>query len=220
MKFRIITVILFCLLLCGCSYTEPDSRYTVTAMGFDRRDGKVTAVLRVIDATKGEQGGSPATFTLTASGKNLREASEKLSESLSKKPSFGHCGLLVFSENCDVEFLNDALSLCEENRISKRARITVCNNVLPLLSYEGLATAEDFVGIIDSAGKKYGVGQHSAFFEIETALLLGEDFALPRFSLSDKVSFSGLLTFEKGQPHRNLNLKEGAEYLKNGRDNL
>ena len=109
MKLRIITVLLLCLLLCGCSYTEPDSRYTVTAMGFDQRDGKVTAVLRVIDASKGEQGGDPDTFTLTASGESLREASEKLSASLSKTPSFGHCGLLVFSENCDSSFLKDIL---------------------------------------------------------------------------------------------------------------
>ena len=57
MKKRIVIVLLLLLLLCGCSYTEPDARYTVTALGFEQTTKGVRAVVRVIDAAKGEKGG-------------------------------------------------------------------------------------------------------------------------------------------------------------------
>lgn len=214
MKKRIVIVLLLLLLLCGCSYTEPDARYTVTALGFEQTTKGVRVVVRVIDAAKGEKGGEPDTFTLSAEGKDLREGFENLWASLSKKPSFGHCGILVFADNCDTVFIGEALALCEKNDLSKRTRLAVCNNVEGLLSDENLSTGEDFAELVDSAGEKYGIGRHSAFFEIQTATLLGEDFALPRFALSERVSLGGLLTFERGKPSERLSLSESAEYLK------
>jgi len=101
-KITVVLIILSLLTLTGCyDNRETDSLATVMAVGIDLLDnGDKNYTFAVADTggfTKDSSGEGSSMICFTQSGKNIKLAADMLDAKISKKLSFSHLSLLVFS---------------------------------------------------------------------------------------------------------------------------
>lgn len=216
MKIKILVLSVLLCLLCGCAYKEPNDRYTVTALGFSAQEEEVTVHLQAIDASGGEQNGSPVTFLVTGRGRDIDNALDDIRAQLSKEPSFGHCQLVLFSEGIEGERLEKALLICDGLGISLRARMAFCGNIEPMLDNGIITDGSDLVALIKQNSRSFGYGAHTALFEIKTAELAGSgEFALPVLSIGNgKLYVDGLCRYRDKKISDFLSVEDSVRYAK------
>ncbi len=215
MKLKIVITAMLLLFLGGCAYAEPDSMYTVTAIGFDNQENK-TVYLQAIDTVDGEKNGDPTTFLVKGEGKSFKTALEDIKSQLSKTPSFSHCQLILTTDCVEGEDFKAMLSLCREAGMSLRTAISCTEDINKILQNKKITSGTDILALIKQNSRYFGYGGHTAVFEIETAILAaGGDFALPRLTLSNEnLKVEGLLRYEDTVPVEMLSEKESIAYAK------
>lgn len=194
------TVIILCLLfLCGCSYTEPDAVFTVSAVGFSVESGETVAYVQFINASEKNSLVSP-TFTVKGSGEDEKQAIDEVRAKLSKKPSFSHCRIIALSDRLDLSDVSSVLLGCSDLGVPLRAPVVCCNNINELFNNELLSSGQEIEGLIRQNAEYFGYGGHTALFEIQTALLVNEGkFGLPILKTDrDSVFVEGLYYFTNG----------------------
>ncbi len=195
------TVVFLCLLLlCGCSYTEPDAVFTVSAVGFSAENGQMVAYVQFLDTLDEKSSGDTSAFTVKGRGDSEKEAIDDVRTKLSKKPSFSHCRIIAVSNRLNLSDLGAVLGLCSDLGVPLRAPVICCNKINQLFESKSLSSGQEIEGLIRQNAEYFGYGGHTALFEIQTALLVNEGkFGLPILNAdSDSVSVDGLYYFTGG----------------------
>ena len=196
MKTKLIIPLLLSLLLCGCSYIEPDAQYTVTAIGFE---GGVQdrLYLQMNDPARSTEASS--VFSAQGKGKNPSDALDDIRSSLSKTPSFGHCQIIVVSSEVGRESLNRLLELCIELGTPLGCPIVCTKQLESFFEEKGSFTGGDAAALLNKNAEYFGYGAHTALFEIKTALLMEESkFALPILEIRENnLKINGLHYFSR-----------------------
>ena len=192
---KIILTLLLLLSLSACSYTEPDSVFTVRAVGIYEKG----IILKGDFAIKGE-------------GDTVSAALDDIKTKLSKSPSFEHCSVIVL-EKIGGEKLSETLSFLRENSVPFRTNIAYSEDVSALFKNE---MVEELSSQLSLCKKTFSFGGNTALFEIETAILTNSgNFALPRVIPSgENIKIEGLMTYEENKPCKKLNIKQSQRYAK------
>lgn len=213
MKFKILLPLLF-LLLAGCNgMSEPNGQFMANSLGFERDGKQISAYIQAVDVTEGEQNGNPATFVVKGEGDTVKEAINDTRSKLSKELSLKHTELIILSDNLEKEDFGRILELSEQFDVSLRVKIASSLNIKALLEDDGVSGGLGLVTLIKQNAASAGFGGHTALFEIKTAYILGEDFALPHFS-SDAIGIEGLYYYKEGIPTSLLSFEESIRYAK------
>lgn len=215
MKLKILLLFAILLTLCSCAYTEPNAKFTVTAFGVSSEGETVKAYLQAIDPENSSEG-KVNTFEVSGQGSNVQLALRDIKTKLSKEASFQHCQLIIFSNGIQKKKLSSILNLCEEIGISLRTKIIFTNDIEKLLTNEKIQDAADIVPLLKQGYELLGFGEHSALFEIQTAVLTNSgDFALPLINVGqDEMQIAGLMKYENLVPDRILDYEQSREYAK------
>ena len=215
MRLKILLLFTILLTLCSCAYTEPNAKYTVTAFGVSAEGKNINAYLQAIDPENSSEG-KVNTFEVSGRGSAIEPALRDIKTKLSKEASFQHCQLVIFSNGVEENILKDALELCEELGIPLRTKIVFTNDTEKLLTNQKIRDAADIVSLLKQGYKLLGFGEHSALFEIQTAVLTNEgNFALPIINATrDEMQIAGLMKYENLIPSRTLDYEQSREYAK------
>lgn len=209
MKIKTLLLAAALLLLCGCSAeNEPSGQYMVTTIAADENK---RVYLAVADIDKDEN----KTFTVVGEGENFEEAFQNARSQVSKKLSVKHCELVVLSETMLGSDINELLGVLDSLKISLQARMAATDDASKLLNGEGLSSGTELIDIIKQNAKSAGFGEHTAIYEIKTAILTADgNFALPFLSGEKNEGIEGLLIYEDLNPVGRLKFKESIEYSK------
>lgn len=215
MKLKILLLLTILLSLCSCAYTEPNAKFTVTAFGVSSEGETVNAYLQAIDPENSSEG-KVNTFEVSGKGSNVNLALRDIKTKLSKEASFEHCQLIIISNGIKEEKLTDCLKLCKEIGIPLRTKIIFTNNIEKFLTNGKIQDATDIIPLLKQGYELLGFGEHSALFEIQTAVLTNNgNFALPLIKvMKGEMQISGLMKYENLIPSRSLNYEESREYAK------
>ena len=192
---KLILILFLLLSLSACGYSEPDSVFTVRAVGIHEKG----IIL------KGD-------FTIKGEGETVSAALADIKTKLSKAPSFEHCSVIVF-DSIKGDKLSSALSFLRESGVPLRTNIAYSEDLSVLFENEGI---EELSSQLALCKKTFSFGGNTALFEIETAILTnGGNFALPRVNSSgENIKIEGLMTYEDKMPSKKLNIKQSRLYAK------
>lgn len=212
MKIKIFLMVIFCLLLCGCSpENEPDKQYMVTALGADENKKLYLQVVDFQESTAER----PQTFTIVGEGEDLKGALLNAESRVSKKLSVKHCELIIIESDMLGSEIMELLELCDELDVSLQARLATTENLQKLLKNEGVSSGAELISLIKQNAKSSGFGGHTALYEIKTAILTaGGNFALPFLSDENVTAVEGLLIYKGTNPEKRLDFTESIEYSK------
>ena len=200
-----LVLILFVLLsLCSCSYKEPNSVFTVTAVGISAKGEESVVTLKIKE--------SENSVEITGEGKSAKEALQEIKTKLSKKASFEHCQLIAVS-GLEGHRITDAISFCRDCGVPLRTKMVYITDINRVFSAEKQG---EIVSLLKQAKKEFGFGDNTALFEIETAILTnGGNFALPVILLdNESVKVNGLLRYKNSKTYKMLNIKQSTQYAK------
>ncbi len=215
MKFKLFLPFLLLFLLSGCSMAdEPNNQYMVSSLGFERVGDKLKAYVQAVDLKDGEQNGQPTTFVIEGEGDSVKAAIDATRAKLSKELSLKHTELIVVSDSLETSDFSDILSLSEGLEVSLRTKIAASKDVGAVLKNEGVSAGIDLVSLINQNARTAGFGGHTALFEIKTAFLLGEDFAVTYLSSLEQIGVEGLYFYKEGRPTEILNFEQSVRYAK------
>ena len=214
MKPSFILPVLF-LFLVGCNgMSDPNEQFMVSSIGFMRTGAKVSAFVQSVDVKGGEQNGIPETFVVKGEGDSIENAVKNTRSKLSKKLSLKHTDLILISDTLEKDDLEEILSMSEDFDVSLRAKIASCNDIEKLLKNDSASSGLGLISVIEQNAVSAGFGGHTALFEIKTAFLLGEEFALTYFSSGEEIGIEGLYYYKNGIPTDILNFEESIRYSK------
>lgn len=213
--YKLILSLILILTLSSCAYSEPDAKFTVTALGFSEEKNTVNAYLQAIDfATTGN--GNINTFLTQGEGDNIPLALSNIKSKLSKAPSFEHCQIVFLSDGIEGELLKHTLDCLVRLGMSQRVTLAYTKNIEDALSSGKITSGNEMVSLIKQNAKEWGFGGHTALFEIKTAVLEnGGNFALCHIETkNEEIKFSGLAEYKGSQKKKLLNLKQSQIYAK------
>lgn len=214
MKPSFILPVLF-LFLVGCNgMSDPNEQFMVSSIGFMRTGAKVSAFVQSVDVKGGEQNGIPETFVVKGEGDSIENAVKNTRSKLSKKLSLKHTELILISDTLEKDDLEEILSMSEDFDVSLRAKIASCNDIEKLLKNDSASSGLGLISVIEQNAASAGFGGHTALFEIKTAFLLGEEFAVTYFSSGEEIGIEGLYYYKNGIPTDILNFEESIRYSK------
>ncbi len=180
-------------LLTGCTgYTESDSRYIVSAIGFEESAEGIAINIQALTAN--ELKGEIAQNTYTGSGSGCQEAFSALKTKLAKPISFEHCSAVILSGKLKKEENTQIFEFCRGlNRLNTSVYFGVCDDIKTLLSLEAVsekANGYDISAFIETKEETEGLSYKNRLYEI---LSSREDFIptfnLPSFSATDDKFF-------------------------------
>lgn len=164
--------LLICVMLslCGCDiYSESESRYIVSFIGFDGGN-KVTVSVEAVSGS-GSTGQESTSFIFTASGDTPAQAVYNLSASLTKPLLFDHCAVVAAGNSLSDTQLEGVLGFCrEEKALNLAVYIVSAENAAELISGDktvAAASGYDIMGIIEHCAEYSGVIFGNRFYEIE-----------------------------------------------------
>lgn len=213
--YKLILPIVLILTLSSCAYSEPDAKFTVTALGFSQERNTLNAYLQAIDFATTENG-NINTFLTKGEGDNISLALSNIKSKLSKAPSFEHCQIVFLSDGIEGKNLYNVLDCLVRLGMSQRVTLAYTKNIEEALSNSKITSGNEMVSLIKQNAEEWGFGGHTALFEIKTAVLEnGGDFALCHIETkNEEIKFSGLAEYKGGQKQRLLNLKQSQIYAK------
>ena len=214
MKLSFILPVLF-LFLVGCNgMSEPNEQFMVSSIGFVKTGAKVSAFVQAVDVKGGEQNENPETFVVKGEGNSVGNAVKNTRSKLSKKLSLKHTELILINDTLEKDDLAEILSLSEDFDVSLRAKIASCEDIEKLLKNNSASSGLGLASVIEQNAASAGFGGHTDLFEIKTAFLLGEEFAVTYFSSGEEVGVEGLYYYKNGIPTDILNFEESIRYSK------
>ncbi len=216
---RLILLLPILILLCGCSATEPNEKYLVSAIGVTKRGEYTQLYYKITDIASSDKVGEQGVKTLSASGKSMLSAAENINLGSELDVSLTHCEILVLSPTADKNLTDEVFSFCREKEMPLKLKLAVSEEVEELFSPDNTLSGEKLNGMLRVVAKNYGFGGHTALFEIETAIKTNNgNFALPRFSKPDDAFvITGLAVYENGRFSRPIGIYESMKYVKDNK---
>ena len=212
-KFSAFTLF-FCLFLTSCAsisgYGEPEDRYIVSAIGFDRV-GEALEVSVQIVGNEGEKD-----LIRSGRGENVRQAMGHIEGADAKQLEISHCALIVIGDSIDKNTLSDIFDYCRKNNdITVGVKVAAAYNAKELLSLDG-ANGYELIGAIRDNADGVGFTKGSRFYEIEE-IRASEDesvYHLPYFFAGeDSYSVEGLKIYRADIGIVRLDRSESAYYM-------
>lgn len=214
--FAIFLCFLFAFLV-GCTgYTESDSRYIISAIGFEKLDGEFSISAQAVTANEGDDKLTQSVYT--AKGESLNEALSSLKARLSKPLSFEHCSAVILSSALKGEAVKAICEFCSSlNRLNTSVYFGVCDKIEELISFEALsekAGGYDISSSIETKEEISGLSYKNRLYEI---LSSKEDFIptfnLPFFTVTDEEFFiDGQCVYIDFAPQKKLNQTQSLVY--------
>ena len=208
MKSRCLAfVLLCCLFLSSCSfvsgYGEPEDRYMVSAMGFDKSGDLIEVSVQIID---GEE-----ILLRRGVGDSARQAMAHIEGADERQLEISHCALIVIGDRVSGDSLADIFDFCRKNSdITVGVKMVSAYNAGELLSTDGYR----FLGAVRDDDSGVGFTAKSRFYEIEDIRESGDAYHLPCF-VSDGGTYtvSGLKIYKNDDALVRLDRSESAYYM-------
>lgn len=174
--------LVLCLLaLSGCGYTEPNAVYTVSAIGFSAVEENVEIYLQYVNVSAENS----KLEVVSGRGDTAFSALNDIKTKLNKTPSFSHCSLIAINQNMPKNQIETVLDLCSKLNVSLSTPLVSASKIEDLFS---LSSGTEISALTRENAKYFGFGDHTALFEIQTALLVNEGrFSLPLISAKNNL---------------------------------
>lgn len=154
------------LFICGCNgYSETDSKYLVSAMGFDYTEGAVNIFAEIVSDTETQQN-----TVLKASGTTTKQAAFNLGAQLPKDLVVDHCAVLAIGENVDKNLLADIINFCREvKNLNLGIYLVSCPDIQAVFSVSPSKTAigYDIMELLERRKNEDGIDYKNRFYEIQ-----------------------------------------------------
>lgn len=201
-------------LLCGCNgYAEIDSKYLVSAMGFDNIDGRLHVFAEIISS----DGEIKQNRLLKASGDNAKQAVFNLGPLLARALVVDHCAVLAIGESVEKETFLDIMEFCRDvKNLNLGVYMICCRDIPSVFSAEPMQTAVgyDIMELLKRRRREDGTDYNNRFYEIEQ-LRSAENrvFSLPLMTLEENaVCLQGERIYVQDEPALQLSNTESAVY--------
>lgn len=189
MKRIIFLSFFICFFLCGCKssniFSAEEPEYMVSSIGF-RKDNhsEKTVFLESIVINAEDTEAEKKIITLEGKGKTLEGAYKKAKEKAVQPLNLNHCGVVIISENTDIQFLEEICDFCYgKDPINLAAFFIYAPDVKKLLDEKPIASVSVGYDIMSrlSVGKEItGKEYKNRFYQIESLRKKGKnDFDIP-----------------------------------------
>ncbi len=204
-------IILFPLIiLCGCTATEPNDKYLVSLMGVEGSSAGVGLYYKYTDLAD-----ASLPKSVSGKGESLFEAAENINLFLDKMPALSHCEAVVLAEGIDKALFYETVYFCRKNELPLKLRLAAAKDIKPIFAEENTVSGVDVSGMLKLAYSTYGFGGHTALYEIETAINIGKDFALPYFEGGvENLKLGGLGLYKNCTFVKKIGINESGTYAK------
>jgi len=207
---KLLMIFLPLLLLCGCTAVEPNDKYLVSLMGVEKTAEGVNIHFKYTDLSD-----NSSDKAVEGKGKTVSEAAANITLSLDRSPSLSHCEAVVFAEDIGTTLFCETVYFCRKNELPLKLRLAVAEDIKPLFSEESSVSGVDISEMLKVAYSSHGIGGHTALYEIETAINIGEGFALPYFEAGgERLRLSGLGLYRNCTFVKKIGIKESRTYVK------
>ena len=204
-----------CLFLMSCSsvygYSEPEDRYTVSALGFDYENGVFTASARMVAEDRSE------VKVFSGSGESVGYAMSHIKGADAKQLELSHLAAVIVGEGINDDALSDILDYCKGNDdITVGIRLASAHRASELLSLEE-ADGYTLTGALRDGKDGSGFTGGSRFYEVENDRLADRARAvchLPYFAVdSEGYYLDGLKIYTANGAIARLDRTESAYYM-------
>lgn len=194
MKRIIIAVFLLCF-LSGCKSTRSviaeNGRFLVSAVGFDRKEDSVLASVEAIVVNSGDSEQPPTATVFEGTGKTPVSALEDAVKKSIKPLDFGHCAMVVLSDNLTDTTINQIYKYClDNNEITVSvgfAKTDSANKLLKLKPTSDIAIGYEMAVMLETQYTENDIRFNNRFYELENARIKGEKEAdLPLFQVNNE----------------------------------
>lgn len=217
--FNFSLILIFLCMLCGCiGYEESDSRYIVSALGFDSDGDNISVAAEVIAVGEGSAAELPETRIFTSVGKTPASAVYNLGSSLSKGLLMEHCGVVVLGSGIDRGQMKEIFEYCrKENELNLAVYMITAENATELISVKPLSAITigyEIMGIIERSTEENGISYSNRFYEAEASVTkVVPIFSLPYFALKNNSPIMlGERIFKDNELVLQLDNEESAVY--------
>ena len=201
-------ILSFCVCLSSCTvtgYSEPEDRYIVSAMGFDRVDGAIEVSVQIVG-----EGEYP--FVRYGRGESVGGAVGHIEGADAKQLEISHCALIVLGDGLSAEDRSEIFDYCRKSKdITVGVKMAAAHNASELME-----TADGYLllGAIRDGSDGLGFTGGCRFYEIEEKRMEGGVYHLPYFSVDgDTYSVSGLRLYRGDVGLVSLDRSESAYYM-------
>lgn len=199
---------------------EPESVWTVSAVGFDTHESGVRMTVE-IPVLKPKESGEAQTLVLYETGKSVKEAFERMQAGLAKKTGFSHCALIVLGEGLSKARLEEIFDFAGDGeRLPLAAEVVTAADALELLRSKSLS--EPTVGyeipeMLKRERENTGVNVGCSLYRLSADPNARAAVVLPRFRKAEKdapipVSMDGYDWLRVGVEPLRLTREEGLPY--------
>lgn len=212
MKIKLFAVLmLLCLCLSSCSfvsgYSEPEDRYIVSAMGFDKEGNTLEVSVKIV--------GKEKDLLRSGKGESVRGAMAHIEGADAKQLEISHCALIIIGDGVDSEALAEIFGYCRENNdITVGVKVAAAHSAKEILSLD--ADGYELLGAVRDGADGVGFASGSRFYEIEDVRASGGEavYHLPYFETDGETyTVSGLKIFKKDTGVVRLDRSESAYYM-------
>ncbi len=196
---KVVLVLLMVFSLSGCKYAsdyiDPEDRYIITAIGFEK---SANGVLAVIEVPKEISGKANSKTVYSAWGGNVSGAISAVSNKISGELLFSQCPIVLLDESVEGETIDDIFNYCLSNYdISLSVLLIGCKNPIELLNKE---TNEASVGLAILKSVKFSnknLNSQSRFAKVINNNYKTGEFKIPYVNFSEEVFMvDGVLVFK------------------------
>lgn len=208
-------VILCTLFLFSCTavygYSEPEEKYTVSALGFDKDGAGFSVTARVSD----DKEGGDRVKLFFGSGESVSTAMSHIKGADSKGLELSHLAAVVVGDGIGIEEMGEIFEFCRNNR---DIAVGVC--FAAAHSAQGLISVSEWDGYELTGALRSGKGGSGyalgcRFYELENGRLDRKDgYRLPYFSEWDEgYTLDGLKIYTTSGETVRLDRSESAYYM-------
>ena len=192
MKF-VKTILVFFIILClsgckyGADYIDPEDRYIITAIGIQKSN---EGVMAVIEAPKEIDTKQEAVKVFSASGQNIKKAIQNASDKIPGELLFSQCPVILLDRSVEGDLIDDIFDLClSDYEISLSVQFVACENPQKILSED---TSDTSVGYtihrtVNYSNKNFNFSGTSRFAKIFNDNYKTNDFSIPCISLKNGI---------------------------------
>lgn len=204
-----------CIFLISCStvygYSEPEDRYTVSALGFDLENRAINVSARIVTEDKSE------VKVYRGSGESVEYAMSHIKGADTKQLELSHLAVVVIGDGIDADTLSNILNYCNGNNdITVGLRLASAHNASDLLSLKE-ADGYTLTGALRDGKDGSGFTGGSRFYEVENDRLSEHGRTvchLPYFSVDGEEYFlDGLKLYIPDGAAVRLDRTESAYYM-------
>ena len=226
-KVKLIILIIFPIILSGCSYTELNKLAIVSALGVDYIDGKYEITAQVMDVKKLDTGAEENSIIYEAQGETIGKAIRNLSEKYPKNVYLGHVEIIILGKEVAEQKINDIFDYVMRSPEVRSTGYVLINKdqsakitLEPENEKEKSFATEQIKSSLESATKRSGTVYLITFEELlQSYLQRGIDPVVPLIKIDKKhgnetsnTIITGLATIKNGKIMKSLSEEQSIAY--------